>query len=371
MGKPSGAQHVGNLPDGRSIVRLVCEALPVNIAPDPLDASAPAQQWIQVCPLGPFVEAVDGRTFQVSDPLGVAANSELPLLIDRDHISESWMGDTEAQGWVEELRVQMTDDGEFPNAGIWGRAEWTPDGHGLVTSKKFRFISPVLILDGETRDAKCMTSVALTNRPALSMQGLDAYRQRFNAQPGQLQGARTMKPETLKLLLAALALADGATDEQITAAFQARLTSDPGKEQRELLSQQLGEANRKIATLEAKAAESTKAAFAAEVTAVLDQASKDGKVPPAARAGYEAMCRTPEMFATFKDSILPNLVSICGPAPRSAAAIGDVVATHSASPDVTARLKHSGLDDKRIQEAQAYRAQQRDVRNQRAANGEG
>lgn len=314
--RPS-AQQIGVTADGRQVVRLACEASPFELAVEGADKP---QQWIHMCPAGPFVESRDGRTFQVSDPLKLAASAELPLLVDKDHESESWVGSTEAQGWVEEIRVQLEDDGDFPRAGIWGRAEWTPDGHELVKTKTYRFLSPVLLLDGETRDAFQLVSIALTNRPALKMQGLESYRQRFTAQFGQLhEGERNMKPETVKLLLAALALADGASDEQVIEAFKAKVNADPGKEQRELLSRQLGEANAKVVALESKLADSTKVAFAAEVTAVLDQASKDGKVPPAARAGYEAMCRTPEMFATFKDSILPNLVAIAAPAPKSPA----------------------------------------------------
>lgn len=334
-----GAQQIGTLPDGRRLVRVSCSTVPYE--------SADGSQWAQVVPEGPFVQARDGRAFQISDALAVAAASELPLLVDWEHESESFCGSTEAAGWLEEIRVQLDAVGDFPRAGIWGRICWTAEGDSDVKGKVYRYLSPVLLLDAETSDVLQIVSVALTNRPALRMQGLDSYRKRFTAQYGLI--GECMKPETLKVLLTALSLAEGAADDTILAAFDARIKADPSKETRELLSQQLGAANAEVARLNAEIEKARTASFAATVQAVLDQASKDGKIPPAARAGYEALCRTPEMFATFQADVLPNLVVIGAPAPRSA----EKPAKTGAANEVFRSLKARGFTDEQIAAAVA------------------
>lgn len=355
--RPTTAQSV-DLPDGRKLVRVLCEAEPV--------VNAAGEQWVQVMPLGPFVEARDGRTFQVSDALSAAAVSEVPMLIDWEHESESWGGSTRAAGWVEGLKVQHDDAGEFPRKGVWGRAQWTPEGKADVESKAYRFLSPVLLLDSETRDVQQIVSVALTNRPALHMQGLDNFRQRFAARFEPSEGAQTMNAQQRAALLTAFGLAAEATDEQIvTAARSAMATGAQTKEMCAALGGQLSEANAKIATLEKQIEESRKATFTAEVKATLDEATKAGKMTPAQRAGFEKLCATPESFATFKESVLPSLTVMGGPAPASAPPAAPSAPTSSPteqlSQDVNANLTLRGMSPERIKAAQEYRARQRQL----------
>jgi phage I-like protein len=342
------AQLIGSTTDGRSLVRVSCESEPV--------ALEDGTQWIHICPGGPFVEARDGRTFQLTDALGVATRCELPLLVDWEHQSESFFGSTKAAGWVEEIYVQ--DEGaslaRFPRAGIWGKAAWTPQGHDDVKTKTYRFLSPVLVLDAETRDVQELVSVALTNRPALHMQGLDSYREQLSQRFGQLKGEHSMKPETLKLLLAALSLADGATDEQIKSAFASLQTdASTAKELCGKLTKQLAEKDAALADATAKLADASKASFANEVKATLDELVKSGKATPATRAGYESMCSTPELFASFKANVVPHLPVIGAPAPESRPGKRG---EFKADADVRERLRKSGMDDKQIDAAIAYQA---------------
>lgn len=341
-GAPHGAQpqHIGTLADGRQLVRMLCEAVPFE--------AEDGSQWAQIVPGGQFVEARDGRSFQVSDALSVAAASELPLLVDWEHSSEAWGGSTRAAGWGTTLKVQQDDVGEFPRAGMWCRISWTEDGAKDVKGEVYKYLSPVLLMDPETRDVQQIVSIALTNRPALRMQGLDAYRQKFSAQFGNLQQERVMDPKTVKQLFAALSLADGATDEQVLEALKAKTAEKPGPSAEAFtqLTNQFNAANAKIVELEGKIAESAKATFASEVKACLDQASKDGKVPPAARAGYEALCSTRDGFESFKSGILPHLVAIAGLAPES-------VKPKAKAEGYRAHLKGLGLTEDQITQALA------------------
>lgn len=176
-----------------------------------------------------------------------------------------------------------------------------------------------------------------------------------------------MKPENLKLLLAALGLADGATDDQVLEAV--KLARQPAvdttsKTMVESLSRQLSEANARVAELEKTRAEHAQATFAAEVKSTLDQASKEGKIPPAARAGYEAMCTTPELFAAFKSSVLPNLAVIGAKAPESTATPGGKSSFASLDPVAVERLRKAGMSDEKIREALAYRQNRANARTE-------
>jgi phage I-like protein len=129
--------------------------------------------WLHICPAGPLVVARDGRAFQLTDAAAVVRRTELPLLLDWEHDSERWDGSTAAAGWGEELEVRAS--------GIWLRTSYTPQGTADVASKRYRYLSPVLELDSESRDVLSIVSVALTNKPALRMSqigDLAAYRQR-------------------------------------------------------------------------------------------------------------------------------------------------------------------------------------------------
>ena len=151
------SQHLTTFADGRQLVRAVFE----------LEADTSS---IHILPAGPLVATRDERAFVVRDLAMVAARSELPILLDWEHRSE-WGGETRAAGWLTSLDVR--------SSGLWGRVDWTPAGRADVDSRSYRYLSPVLILDGETREVRSVVSVALTNRPALKMAEIGA--QAFSA----------------------------------------------------------------------------------------------------------------------------------------------------------------------------------------------
>jgi phage I-like protein len=186
-----------------------------NIAPHLVrvlcDAAAPGGEpigTIQLLPRGPDVKTVDGRSFKLSRPEAVIAASPGVdgLLLDWEHGSESPFGSSRAAGWVRNLRLE--------SSGVFGSVTYTPKGAEDVRTKAFRFISPVLLLDPDTREVQSIVSCALTNSPAIPAMTpaqVEAYSARLSAR-GTLQAVDPKVRERLRKA--------GLTDSQIGAAAQ-------------------------------------------------------------------------------------------------------------------------------------------------------
>jgi phage I-like protein len=121
-------------------------------------------EWIRVLPLGK-VELADHREpFTVDEEsLGfmVAAfrSRGVDLVIDYEH--QSMNGDrAPAAGWIKDLEAR--DDG------LWARVDWTEQAQEYLTQREYRYFSPVLRLDPETRKPTALMHVGLTNVPAIN-----------------------------------------------------------------------------------------------------------------------------------------------------------------------------------------------------------
>jgi phage I-like protein len=357
---PPQAQSLGTLADGRELVRMLCEVETKKGD----DGKVTLPEWIHIMPAGPLVEARDGRSFQVTDLLGVAAKTELPLVIDWDHESER--GKTRAGGWVEELRVQDSGDGEMPRAGIWGRTTWTPEGEADVAVRAYRFLSPVLILASESRDVQQIVSVAMTNRPALRMHGLDSFRERLSQQFGPLADAQggEMDAKSVSAIRSAFGLKADADDAAILqAATTAANAATSLREANSLLTTQLSAAQTKVTALEGQLAERTKAEFAEKVERLLEQAGKNGKVTPADADSWRKFClKSEDNLEMFERTILPNLAEKAGestPPPKGQP-------TQTKGQYDQKRLAAYGVSAEEAAAAEKYQAERR-----AAADGEG
>lgn len=307
-------EHVGTLQDGRNVVRAVFAVEPFSVKSGEGDAATSAD-WIQIMPFGPLVSARDGRTLQITSLENVVRATELPLLVDWEHGSE--YGQTRAAGWVEELHIENPGDGKFPRAGLWGRASWTADGQKDVASKAYRYLSPSVLLSSDTKDAQQLLAVALTNRPALNMQGIGTYREALSARVGPWASEEkdSMTPEQRKALCAKLGLPETATDAQIleqTDAFAARGTQSAS----ELAALKAENERLKQAEEAARVAR-----FASEVEIVIDGAVNAGQLTPSSKGAWVDFCKMSEQnLAHFRDKVLPTmpkLVSSASVAPPS------------------------------------------------------
>ena len=121
-------------------------------------------EWIRVLPLG-RVELSDHREpFMVDEAsleILVAAyrSRGVDLVIDYEH--QSLQGErAPAAGWIKELEAR--------GDGLWARVDWTKQARDYLEKKEYRYFSPVLRLDPETRKPTSLIHVGLTNVPAIN-----------------------------------------------------------------------------------------------------------------------------------------------------------------------------------------------------------
>lgn len=125
---------------------------------------APAlPEWIRVLPLG-TVELSDHREpFMVDEAslTSMAADFRsrgVDLVIDYEH--QSLQGErAPAAGWIKALEAR--------GDGLWARVDWTQQARDYLEKKEYRYFSPVLKLDPETRKPVALMHMGLTNVPAI------------------------------------------------------------------------------------------------------------------------------------------------------------------------------------------------------------
>jgi phage I-like protein len=119
-----------------------------------LSSSAPPQ-WVMLIPAGEF-SGRDGRgPFRLDNAARVvAATAALGLTagvpIDYDHATDFAAPKgrpAPAAGWIREL--------EERDGALWGRVEWTPHGVKAITSREYRYISPVFQYSPTARSRDC------------------------------------------------------------------------------------------------------------------------------------------------------------------------------------------------------------------------
>ena len=135
------------------------------VSPDVSQGQGASQpEWIRVLPLG-RVELADQREPFVVTVASLAAMVEafrsrgVDLVIDYEH--QSLQGErAPAAGWVKDLEAR-TD-------GLWARVEWTQQARDYLEKREYRYFSPVLRLDPDTRAPLALMHVGLTNVPAIN-----------------------------------------------------------------------------------------------------------------------------------------------------------------------------------------------------------
>jgi phage I-like protein len=140
--------------------------------------------WIRLLPLG-RVELADHREPFVVDETSlksmVAAfrSRGVDLVIDYEH--QSLNGErAPAAGWIKDLE-------DRPD-GLWARVDWTQQARDYLEKKEYRYFSPVLRLDPETRKPLTLMHVGLTNVPAINH--LPPLVARWGGEPGVLREVR-------------------------------------------------------------------------------------------------------------------------------------------------------------------------------------
>ncbi len=121
-------------------------------------------EWIRVLPLG-RVELADHREPFMVDEASLKSMVEayrsrgIDLVIDYEH--QSLQGErAPAAGWIKDLEARVD--------GLWARVDWTQQARDYLEKKEYRYFSPVLRLDPETRRPTALMHVGLTNVPAIN-----------------------------------------------------------------------------------------------------------------------------------------------------------------------------------------------------------
>lgn len=122
---------------------------------------------LQVLPTSPCVP-IDGRPAFTYDASTVIANSTgRKIAVDLSHAID-YMGDAEAQGWIEKPLVAV-------NGALFAICKANAGGKDLLDNKKYGFTSPVIEFNSEVdattglRSVKSVVRLSLTNNPALVM----------------------------------------------------------------------------------------------------------------------------------------------------------------------------------------------------------
>lgn len=206
-------------------------------------------EWVMLIPAGEF-SGRDGRgPFRLSHPAAViAATNELEMAaglpIDYDHATDFAAPrgrPAPAAGWICELAER--------DGALWGRVDWTPHGAMAITSREYRYISPVFQYTPEGEVTRLLRA-GLTNNPNLYLTAISA---RAAASAGlraavpanaagrtangasaahHADGAEGKNMETLlDELRKILGLHDGACADEALAAVRALLSDDDGSEE--------------------------------------------------------------------------------------------------------------------------------------------
>jgi len=264
-------------------------------------ASAALPQWILLLPRG-RVDLVDSR-----EPLEVDQESletlvkdfrsrGVDLVIDYEH--QTLLGErAPAAGWIKELEAR--------GDGLWARVEWTPQAQEYLRAREYRYFSPVLRLDPQSRRPQVLMHVGLTNVPAI--RGLTPLVAKMGARDGadlteetgkmreQLQrvfglspeaGEEGLWPRVLEVfqdLALALKLPEEASASQVKGAVAALKAG----------AARLGEVEQEVMQLKARLAE-------ADAAQAVTEALQAGKISPAQKGwALEYFRQDPEGFKTF------------------------------------------------------------------------
>lgn len=267
-----------DVPEGFEIVSLNTE----------LSGDGEVPTEIELIPPGETLVGRDGRVFVNDDPVAVVNALKargIDLVIDFEHGQELRAPNGEAApaaGWGSDFWCK-------PDRSVWAKVSWTPRGHDAIKNREYRYLSPVLLCNRETMCIRSLASVGLVNKPNLFNKALN--REHNNSAREELL--------MLKKLLAKLGLPENATEEQALNALgklQGDLQTALNQMQTPSLDKFVPRADYDQVLTRATNAEQTladqqKADLEAAINAEVDAALKAGKIVPATKDFYVAMCR--------------------------------------------------------------------------------
>ncbi|WP_321367601.1 phage protease [uncultured Desulfuromusa sp.] len=282
-----------------SLVKALNSAVPENCECIALNVELAGEagvlpKRIVLIPAGAIIEGRDGRCWKNDNPQKIidylaAANRD--LVLDFEHSTEIKAPAGEqapAAAWLSDFAL---DENGAVTAAV---NSWTPEGEKLVSEKSYRYISPVILYEKDTMQIVGISSVGLTNRPNLFVPALN-HQQKENIMD-------------LKALLKLLGLSEDATQEAAMNAIQklqGDLKTAMNRESTPDLQKFVPRADydqvlERASNSEKKLADAAKEQLEESINSEVDAALKAGKIAPASKDFYTAMCRTDDGLTQFK-----------------------------------------------------------------------
>lgn len=286
-----------------------------------------APAWVELFPAGPQIKARDGRAWTLEDPQTVVAaftGEKMPLAIDYEHAQfhKARSGNmAPAAGWITALEIR--------DGAVWGKTEWTAKAAEMIVAREYRFISPEFN-HGRDGQISRLKGAGLVNRPALEMTALSSEQENDTMDLKALAKALGLLEDSDEATI--VAAANGATEmrDAICTALEIATDSKPDaintalaslkdKAQTALASAkdavpktELTAVAAELTASQARVAALEKKDHARDVDGALNAAASEGKITPASRDQYTAMCATVDGLAQFK-SLVETLPVICAP----------------------------------------------------------
>ena len=286
-----------------------------------LDITAGAvPDWIELLPPGPIIKGRDGRRWLLPDPQPVIdafAQLGRPLVVDWEHATETRAPqglDAPASGWIDQIEIRS-------GGPIWGRVAWTPRAIDQIAAKEYRYISPVIQYQRDTLEIVAITSAALTNTPNLTLTALNQQGTPMN--DDLLERLRyLLNLPTLATVEEILAEMDKLRDQVAAAptdtagnrpSLSALLATALNRTEVQPLEKFVPRADYDATLIRATNAEQKLAAIEtaqrdAEIAGLVESALQAGKITPATKDYYLAMCRSTggvEAFKAFVEKATP------------------------------------------------------------------
>ncbi|UNF42922.1 phage protease [Bartonella krasnovii] len=265
---------------------VLCQDITVSQAPE----------WVELLPKAPNVKARDGREWHY-DPqriLKAFAANKGPLVIDYEHGQHHRARnglEAPASGWIEELAER--------DGAIWGRVKWTDMAAKKIVAREYRYLSPEF-RHSKNGEILSLAGAGLVNRPALVMTALSREHSSTPPLTPLVVSPTTLTEKMMDLtaIASALELAEDAKPAEILASIATR------EKERVELNAQLTKAREDLALLREEQKKAT-------IESLLDKAIEEGKILPATREDYRALCTLEggmEHFQTLVEK-LPVLAS--------------------------------------------------------------
>ncbi|MCM0081785.1 phage protease [Geomonas sp. Red32] len=256
-------------------------------------AGAPPIQ-LMLIPPGKVVKGRDGRKWNNPFPQRVVDSfttegRDFPVDIEHSTHLKAPKGEAApAVAWGKQLTAKA--DGS-----IWATLDWNPKGHEMVMNREYRYYSPVFIYDRTNNNILGIASVGLTNKPNLEVTALNH------------EGEE--KESMLKKLLVVLGLPETTTEDVAlnhvtTMKTDLALALNRAQAPDLALFVPRGDYDAvlgRATNAEQQLQERYKAELETALNAEIDAALKAGKIVPATKDFYIAMCRQEGGLEKFKE----------------------------------------------------------------------